>query len=207
VAYRHALALACVTFGLIAVGCGDGGSAASRAPDAADDLGSHSSDQPAPNPDQPPGNPDQPPRSSDEPAGGPGPVTDPNSAAVAKCRDFCDGVGSETDCPGGGANAIARALCQTRCVVTAEIEPCLDKAASLIDCLANLDGLCTEDGPSQAQAMSCNAAAVQLNDCTDGGGDSTPGMCTPANQCAGCADQCAACKCAGASDAVCDLLC
>lgn len=214
-AYRHAVALAFVTFGLVAVACG-GGNASSAAPGDGEDLPPRSSDQPPPSPDQPPANPDRPAGSPGAPGGGGG-----NSDAEAACRAFCDKVGG--DCPGAGANAVARAICEDDCEITPDIAPCVTQAVALITCLSGLSGLCTEDGPPDSAAQGCQSALDALGECTDpdtgnpdtgnpdtgndppggGGGD-----CSEANDCAGCTDTCDACRCTlGEDNSACDIIC
>lgn len=213
VAYRKLLTLAFFTLGGAVLGCGSGG-AAHAPPYEGDQPAATSSDQAPSNPDQPPRNADQPPYSPDQ-AGGttsPGSGAGDEAAAEAACRALCDDVGTtQDDCPGGGANALARALCGKGCRVTAEVKPCLTKAVELVNCLAELGELCTQEGPSESDAARCAAIADQLDECVDpeqpnpqpGGGS-----CSLDDRCVSCANDCESCKCVlGADDATCDLVC
>jgi len=203
--------------GIAAVGCGDGGNAASTSPNSADDRPAKGSDQPPSNPDQPPPNSDQPPYNSDQSSGPPAPGGGGggDAEAEATCRAFCEDVGSEMDdCPGAGANAIARSVCSGNCEITAELRPCLSKALELIDCLKGLDGLCTADAPSEAAAARCVTLGNDLDQCGDGDGepvDPPPGggsTCSQADQCASCDGVCDLCKCTlGNDDTTCASLC
>jgi hypothetical protein len=215
VAYRQLLTLACFTLGGALLGCGSDGNAPYDAPANADRLPTKSSDQAASNSDQPPPSSDRPPYNPDQPGGAPAPGGgggDDEAAAEAACRALCDGVGTnEDDCPGGGANAVARSVCAGGCTVTAELRPCLAKGVALVNCLSGLDGLCTGDGPSESDAARCNAAVEELNDCTEPAGQPNPGgngECSQSDGCASCTDNCDACKCAlGDESTVCDSLC
>ena len=186
-AYRQLLALSSVVIGLAALGCGSGNSnVASDPPDDGAALPAPA-DQPPFSADQPPASSDRPPASSDQPAGGPAPGGGGGSGAQAACRDLCDGVGD--NCPGNGPNAAVRAICETGCVLDAQTNRCEREVLALITCLAGLDGLCTEDGPSEQAAARCNDDLQAAGQCTD---DAEPpassGACKMASGCADCAN-------------------
>lgn len=169
-AYRQLLALACLTLGAAVFGCGSGGSARSAQPDDADQPPTNAADPSPGNSDQPRSSYDRPPYNPDQPGGAPAPGGGggDEAAAEAACRALCDIVGTNEDqCPGGGANGAARSVCASGCTVTAELRPCLAKGVALVNCLSGLNGLCTEDGPSESDTARCNAALNELSQCSE----------------------------------------
>jgi hypothetical protein len=205
VAYRKLLAFAYVALALTALGC-DGGNSPSAAPDDGDDL-SGSADQPPLNPDQPPGNSDRPPATADQSPGGPVTGGGGDDSAEAACRELCRGVGA--NCDGDNqANQAVRAICQMGCTLDAQTRPCASLALTAINCLTDLDGLCTEAGPAEQDQARCQRALAAMDACVSGdqGQQPTTG-CTQAGACV-CDDHCQACACTlGQDNAVCATIC
>jgi hypothetical protein len=205
VAYRKLLAFAYIALALTALGC-DGGNSASAAPGDGEDL-SGPADQPPLNPDQPPGSTDRPPASADQPAGGPVRGGDGGDPAETACRDLCGGVGADCDGDNAASQAV-RAICQSGCVLDAQERQCSTQALTAINCLAGLNGLCTEDGPSEQDEARCERALDAMDKCINGdqGQQPTTG-CTQAGACV-CDDDCQSCACAlGEDSAVCATIC
>jgi len=204
VAYRKLLGLAYVAFALTALGC-DGGNGAGSAPGDGEDLPGPA-DQPPLNPDQPPPNSDRPPASDDQPSGGPV-AGGGGDAAESACRDLCRGAGA--DCGGNDvASTAVRAICQSGCVLDEQARACSNVALAAINCLTGLDGLCTEDGPSEQDQARCERALDAMDQCVSGGQGQQPTTgCTQAGAC-DCDDDCQTCACAlGEDSAVCATIC
>jgi hypothetical protein len=205
VAYRQLFAATFVTLGLAASACGGGGASSSSG-------GSGTvSEQPPASDDQPPGNPDQPPANPDQPPSGQtgGTVTTPGGSN--ECERFCDRYGD--DCPGNNqASSIVRSLCNRGCDDLLAAQQCAPALGSLLACVVDLPGLCTEAGPSNADLQTCTNAYQAWTSCDNPDDDDNPPAmmpmgCTQAGGC-DCADNCAACRCAlGEANTTCDAVC
>jgi hypothetical protein len=209
VAYRQLFSVTfALGFGLAACG-GDGATGSpsetntsdSAPPSAEKPPGS--SDQPPANPDQPPANPDRPPANPDQAGGGSTPPGNGNA-----CEQFCDRYAD--NCPGdNGGNAVVRQLCGRGCDDLLGGD-CAAAVGTLLSCVVDVPGLCTEPGPSESDLNRCTAAYQAWNSCDDD--DEPPVMnppmgCTQAGGC-DCADDCTTCRCAlGAASTTCDALC
>lgn len=205
-AYRHFLALSCVILGLAAMACGGGKASPTEPPDS-DALAAHAADQPVNDADQPIATTDRPPTNADQPPAGPTGGGGSDTGVETQCRQFCSGIVETSECAGDGANQIARNVCDSGCTLTAQTRPCAAKAAALIACLAGLDGLCTEDGPSDAAAQRCTSPSNELNDCIENGGATPPaGNCTKAGACQ-CGNTCELCRCLATDQSSCDDIC
>ena len=209
-AYRQLFAIACFACGLATAGCGSGGNGSAAGTDSTNDSPTSSSDQAPVSHDQAPVSRDQAPVSQDQaPSASPG--GRPSGGAAAACNAFCAQFGGADGCMGdNGANGLVRSICNSGCVLDAEDEPCQPEVVSALDCLSHLAGLCTPNGPSEADASVCQAVLETVSTCEDA--HKPPDMqmdkCTMVNGCDCGNDDCKSCRCLlGEMSETCTAIC
>ena len=206
-AYRRFFTLACFVCGLTAAGCGDGGGGtASRFETPTDGAPRDGTDPPV-NGDQPPTNKDQPPRSSDQ-ATSASPGAAP-SGAIGACQTFCAGLSGANACPGNNAfNVAVRAICASGCKLDAEEAACDADAIAAFNCIVGLAGLCSANGPTEADAATCQQPLDKLDSCEKAHKPVQTDSCSMAGGCQCGDDDCKACQCAlGNQSQSCNAFC
>lgn len=207
-AYRRFFTWACFVCGLTTAGCGGGGGTASRSTSTTTDATPTDDTKPRANSDQAPISKDQPARSTDQaPSASPG-GSPSGGDGLPGCQAFCANLSGAEGCPGNSPfNAGVRDICDRDCKLNEQEAACLAEAVAAFNCIVGLDGLCTTDGPAEADA--CEQARHDLDSCKDA--HKPPGMETDSCSMAGgcqCDDDCNACKCIlGGQSQTCDLLC
>jgi hypothetical protein len=211
VAYRRFFTLACFVCGLTAAGCGGGAGTASRSTTTTTDDTPTDDTNPPANRDQAPTNKDQPPRSTDQAtSGSPGALPSAGDPMVA-CLAFCTERSGAGGCPGDNpANAAVRAVCGRGCMLDAQQAACQAEAVAAFNCIMGLAGLCTANGPTEANAAACEQAEDNLESCEDAHkpAEMPTDKCTMAGGCLCGDDECKACQCIlGGQSATCTTLC
>ena len=147
-----------VALGALAVGCGSGPGAATA---VEDDSGIPESAEapPASADDAPPANPDAPPGTGSDPGGEPGTPSGPEGL----CRQICNSLGDANCAETGGdvpVNAIVAQACERNCLLTDQERACESEIAHLLQCIRDLDGLCTDQVSEDACRGDIEAVGV-----------------------------------------------
>jgi hypothetical protein len=210
VAYRRFFTLACFVCGLTAAGCGGGGATASRSNTTTDDTPTDDTNPPV-NGDQAPISKDQPPLSTDQAASASPGSSPSGGVAIAACQAFCATVSGAEGCPGNNpSNAAVRAVCGRGCMLDEQQAACQTEAVAAFNCIVALAGLCTADGPTEADAAACEQSRRALDSCEDA--HKPPEMqadpCSIAGGCQCGDDDCKTCQCVlGGQSQTCVSLC
>jgi hypothetical protein len=208
VAYRLMRAMTWVAFGALALGCDGGPGPDVDGPRVGENPPASADQLPPANGDAPPASADDaPPANADAPRSDGGGATPPDeSAAEAACDELCSSAAGCYAQQSTGSQLV-QAVCDRGCDLDEDERRCESQALSLLDCLADISGLCSAD---EEDASRCLGPAQAAEACLESDGPPAMGMgCTTAGGCE-CADDCAECNCvlpgeAGAT--VCPLVC
>ena len=100
-------------------------------------------------------------------------------------------------------NVVTAQACQRNCLLTDEERACESQIVKVLQCIRNVQGLCTDQAPQDA----CEDEIDAVGECEEPtGGPATPGP----GACANATSLCDLCRCAlpdGQDESMCDPVC